>query len=186
MFHQVFVLAFASFAAADVADLRGADAVLKQIAEQAPKPAQPEVSNQKPKTSVEQFSADVEAFAATVATLPKDQAVAGWLQLVDRLNELQNSQAQTGGYGVPRGLALLVTALPGPEAWPALAAAIDARPLGDRNNSVREHSLRMLARLLTIDEPGEWKELAEIEKLLTGSGSDAASRFAFSLDQLAQ
>ena len=164
-------------------DFRGAAAVLQQAETRLRAPAGDE--QDQPKSPLEQLREDIEALAAGAGDLPVDAAVAGWLELVDRLNT--DPGLRGSPYSSPAqasGLKLVITAIPGPETWHALVAAIEARPLGEGQNLLREQCLRLLAHLLAGDEAAQWKDLAGIERQFASLEDYAAQQFAFRLQQL--
>lgn len=161
--------------------LVGASTVLKRAIEQASIAAKPPASL--PKTPADDYRDAVERLRGT-------PTVAEWLTLADRLTTEPGLSPpySSGSEDVAKtGLALLMTAIPPPESWNDLAAAIRARPIGEGKRAVAERCLRLIAALLTADEAAQWAELDEIERAI--GKLDAArgtSQFAFSLQQVSE
>ncbi|MCZ6852265.1 MAG: hypothetical protein O7F17_11540, partial [Planctomycetota bacterium] len=158
-------------------DFCGAEGVIQQVCVVLPDAAGL-AGQEKPKTPLDEFRDKVKAFGGVISAVPLDEAVTRWLDLVDEYNHLLDdprSRTGSGGYvgswgsyDRPRsGFDLMITALPPPASWPLLAEAIQARPIGDDQQALREHCLRLLATLLLADEEAQCRELEAIDKFVT-------------------
>src|SRR5690606_6481578 len=126
----------------------GAAEVLRQVGEKA-EAATPEAD-----APGATLRADLEAFTEESADLAPDEAATRWLALVDAW--MAAGEGEGGDPYMPYGFAPqaaeggkptvneLIEAIPGPEAWPALVAAVEARPAGEGDAARRERGLRML------------------------------------------
>jgi tetratricopeptide (TPR) repeat protein len=143
-------------------DYKGANAILTQIASATGQSAAGALS------PGAQWLADVAAFHNKSSSLPPDEAAAQWLNLADRyvafsmadfasLTASDRGRLMSGAFG-GGSPGELISALPGPPAWPALARMIDKRPpqSASRNASF-EAALRLLAHTLIADPAGQGK-----------------------------
>lgn len=155
--------------------LRGAQAVLDDIAAQTGAPAQ---AAAKPLSETAKLRTDLTNFTARAATLAPAAAAREWLALGDRSAKLppqdrfnRNAQAEP-----PLQPQELIAALPPPAVWDELAKAIAARPAPAGINDTREFALRMLGQTLAGDRAAVGAELAKFEALLLKAKREEAQQ----------
>ena len=182
-------------------EFQGADAILKRLTEQTAKTTKPE----KKADPVEELRQKVEAFGKEADNLAPEQAAAQWLALFDAYAAIPNELLyRSRGSRDRLSMQSLLTALPGPAAWDALAAATDQR--AGQGKELRDGGLRLFAGVLRGDaaarkaaveglrkaiekqdklEDYERSNLTEtVEQIsqaldaLAGSGGDVAAAFA--------
>ncbi len=147
----------------------GAKAVLDQIAASLQEKSKETTTEEKP---TDTLTTRMEEFSQRAGDLPPQKVAQQWLALVDLL--AAQPREQGGGYSQSKkqsGLSDLVSILPGPEVWPALGETIDARPVGEGRQAVRERSLRMFAHTLAGDFSALLADLEIIEQRLNRPGN---------------
>ncbi len=155
--------------------LRGAQAVLNDVATQTGAPAQAA----KPLSESARLRTDLTNFTARAAALAPAAAARDWLALADRFFKLPppHQVARTGAAETPLQPRDLLTALPPPAAWDELAKAIAARPAPTGLKDAREFALRMLAQTLRGDRTAVAAELAKFEASLLAAKRQEAQMF---------
>ncbi|BCU77898.1 tetratricopeptide repeat protein [Luteolibacter sp. LG18] len=175
-------------------EIAGADQALARFKAESARPAAPENG---PEAIKRQFQEHLAQLTATVATLPPQEAATRWLTLVDEWRPL------IAAWPHDQTLAFrnLLAALPGPEAWDALAAAV-----ADRKSTGGPASpafLRMLIAALRGDVTASqssyaaWRKEApethdsdgDLEKLfatLSGTSPSASAVYEAQLTALEQ
>lgn len=137
------------------AEIQGAEAVLRQIAEQ--------VKDENPAITLKQR---IKTYRLDAANLSPRQAADGWLSLLDDYLKLAPAMPRNE-FGYPQiQIERLAAALPPSTSWDALIAALDART-ADKNDPLSA-SLRLLSIALRADPADRDQQLiAAVEKLLT-------------------
>lgn len=158
------------------APLRGAQAVLNDVATQTGVPAK---AAAQPLSESARLRADLTNFTARASTLAPAAAARDWLALTDRFFKLPppHLAARTGPADQPLQPRDLLTALPPPAAWDELAKAIAARPAPAGLKDAREFGLRMLAQTLRGDRTAVAAELAKFETSLLAAKRQEAQMF---------
>jgi tetratricopeptide (TPR) repeat protein len=128
---------------------------------------------------------DMEAYGAGSAAMPPAEAGRAWAALADRYLKLGVGMPQADN-SLPEGMEFqaLVTVLPPPPAWPALAAAVEARRPTGAKPSAADLSLRLLAHLLVGDTAAQWKDLAALEALAATLKADERGSLIAALSQI--
>jgi tetratricopeptide (TPR) repeat protein len=172
------ILVAPSVRAADA--LRGAQAVLADVAAQTGAPAQPAA---KPPSELARLRADLTNFTARAVTLAPAAAAREWLALGDRYFKLPARQQFGMNAAAERPLQPqeLIAALPPPAAWDELAKAIAARPAPAALKDAREFGLRMLGETLRGNRTAVAAELAKFEALLVAAKRQEAQMFLHSV-----
>jgi tetratricopeptide (TPR) repeat protein len=154
-----------SCSAVAAAEYRGAEAVLKEVAEKPQIPA-PAIG----KNPVDQLRLDLRAFSETHATLNPDEAGKRWLTLADRLGAFTGSQLQSLDNQRAEGdsylsFQSLLQVLPPPPSWDAMAKAVEDRPLSNDAAGVRTILLRLTAHTLNNNRLAAQQDLLDLERL---------------------
>ncbi len=140
----------------------GADTALDRIAKAAEKAVSGGGASDAAK-----LNKDIAAFSAKDKQAPAE-AAREWLDLFNRYAALEQDQRRA--IMLPennaQGIAVLMLALPGPDAWPELKGLIDARASGGEANPLVEQSLRLLAGTLTNDPAGQAEAVSKIESIV--------------------
>lgn len=174
---QTFATVAVSALCCQAADsLRGARAVLADVATQTGAPAQ---AVTKPLSESAKLRSDLSNFTTRAAALPPATAAREWLALGDRYFKLP--ARQQFGINAPAERPLqpqdLLAALPPPVAWEELEKAIAARPAPAALKDVREFALRMLGQTLRGDRTSVAGELAKLEALLIAAKRQESQAF---------
>ncbi|MEA3186271.1 MAG: hypothetical protein QOD99_101 [Chthoniobacter sp.] len=148
------------------ADYLGADSVLKQVAEKADA-AVPALSEA---NTTAKLKRDLKEFRETNANLAPEEAAKRWLELADRFGRLTQEQlAENSDSGESEeedlSFQTIVSALPPPQVWEALAKALEERPQEANAAGFRTLLLRLTAHWLTRDSAGQETDVAAIEAL---------------------
>src|SRR5262249_42610530 len=150
----VFILALACVGAPAPAqqpqEFQGAGAALKALMDRSPAEA---------KDPAGLLRRDLEQFRGKAASVAPQEAAAGWLKLVDRY--LQLGPAARGRQAEPLEFSTVLSALPPPPAWDALATAVQARAAAAPGPA--STSLLLLAHLLQGKEEAQAKDAAALE-----------------------
>jgi len=161
--------ALAAPAFARAADLQPIDAVLGRIE---PRSADTAAAAATPAATL---ARDIVAFRTRVEQMPAPQAASAWLALWDRAVALEPKQAAndydaydpaTRSLVGPRSL---LSALPAPEAWPAIRAQADARA-AKNPDQLAVRALQFLADVLSRDADAARQTLAAVERLASSEG----------------
>lgn len=171
-------------------EFQGADAILKRLAEQTAKAAKPE----KKADPVEEFRQKVAGFAKEADNLAPEQAAAQWLALFDAYTVIPNEVLYRSRSSRDRlSMQSLLSALPGPAAWDALAAAIDKR--AGQGKELRDGGLRLFASVLRGDAAARKAAVEALRKAIEkqdkledyerSSLAEAVGQIAQALDALA-
>ena len=159
----VFIISLAlSASAADA--LRGAAAILDQLAQGADQTKQPA----KPPSEAAKLRTDVSNFTARVSALAPATAAGEWLALADRLAKMPARMRYGAGEEQvpPPQFPELIAALPPPAAWDELAKAIASRPAPKTLKDAREVSLRMLGLALSGDRAALGAQATAFDEML--------------------
>jgi len=152
-------LLFAPASALSAADeLKGAAAVLSNVAEQSahkPDPAPP--------SEAAKLREELTTFATTGASLAPEQAAGQWLALVDRFLGLPAQARAFDEETEPFSAETVLAALPPPGAWDALSKAVNGRPPARKGEELREIGLRLLVAALAGDKPQRERELQALQ-----------------------
>lgn len=156
-------------------ELLGAGAVLDQLAAASTTP-EARRTNTSPQAVLR---SELTTFATNSATLSPADAAKGWLALADRVFELDaKGTANRHSMGDSQSLStLLLDALPGPAAWPALRQSVEARPAAQGDRRTFELGLRLLVHTLENDAAARKKDLAALEELSKKAPRNAAWTF---------
>lgn len=155
-------------------ELLGAKKALELIAEKSRK------GTSKPEESREQikaYEARLKAFEGQAKQLSSDDQAKGWLELFDQWGQLKNqlvirpeySESEDYSFSTSTGDSWesLVSVIPGPGAWDALAKQIDARPIPEELKAkIAAYGLRILGAQLTGEEAKVNQELETLERIL--------------------
>ena len=141
-------------------DLLGADAVLERLAE----PLKPDGAAP---GSLTELKGRVHAFTRESAGLSPEAAATRWLALYDAFTRLPAEEIYRQGYQDRLNLETLVEALPAPEAWDALAAAIQVRT--EKSTSPRELGLRVLGTVIAGDHNARLAALQRLRDAIAGN-----------------
>jgi tetratricopeptide (TPR) repeat protein len=116
-----------------------------------------------------QLRQSIRDYSKSAAALTPEVAALQWLALADRFAALGQSSSALSMEMPPPSFTEIVAVLPGPQSWPALRSAVEARkPLQTR--SVRDLSLLLLADVLTSNTRGQWTTLAALQAQLATQG----------------
>lgn len=102
---------------------------------------------------------DLEEYLKKAPGMPPPEAAQGWLALADRYMGLTSQQLAMQETGEPLGFADVLTALPPPAAWDALAAAISARMPAAGPQKLTDRTWLLLAHLLKGDQAAQRQDL---------------------------
>ena len=166
-------------------DYRGAEAVLAQAAEAGAKPkAAAEESS-----PAAQLRADLKAFQQKAMSLAPAEAATQWLALLDRFQRLEDSPLSSGRRDrdrMPVQAQEVVESLPPPEAWSALARAVEARPPGEGGEALHALGLKLLVHTLAGDTAKRQEDLSALEALAAKSKGGNAYRFNSLFEELSR
>ena len=132
----------------------GAQAVIEQV-----QAAQAQLDTEQEDLSEDDFSQQIASFTDLLPNLSHEAAVTQWLKLVDTLPDTEQSDES-------RQLQKLIEVIPGPDSWPTLLKAIEARPNTQGAAAVREQILSMVAHVLVSDAAAQQADLEAIETSL--------------------
>jgi tetratricopeptide (TPR) repeat protein len=162
----------------EAADFKGAVAVLKEAAQQKPKPK--EQAN-------DPFSAyreKLKAFKTENTNLPPAKAASQWLEIVDEFDKVQADflkslrRGRTGSR--PLQFQEVLKSLPSPASWAELEKQVDNRNTTDSKSSQKRNiGLKLMVHTLTANRGKRTEDLKDLEKLSkSGDGPDAGMEFA--------
>lgn len=156
---------FSSLAVHAADELRGAAAILGEVAARTGAEA---AAVAKPLSPVAVLRRDLSNFTARVSTLAPSEAARAWLALADRQGKVV-SPVQFGEEGLdapPVQFAEVIAALPPPDAWNELVKAIGSRPAPSGLKDLRELCLRLVASGLAGDRAGISAQVSAFDELL--------------------
>ncbi len=145
---------------------KGVDALVTQIAQ-----ASTQTSVAEP--SLVQLAAAIDAYGKNSASLAPKDAARQWVDLVVRCgkvsNEDQSSLTAAERARVSKDLnagdpfTAIIQRLPGPAAWPAIGAIIDAMPVSSSaHDAILRDTLQLITHTLNADPAGQRKAIAAL------------------------
>ena len=158
-------------------NLKGAAAVLQAVAEQSEKAES--AANKPPAKELQE---DLRNFSKSSENLSSEAAAGQWLALVDRFLSLDPNERMDRSSGKPLSAKDIVTALPPPKAWDALAATITRRNVD--TNKLSELALKLIASALTGNKELRDEVLEQLQKQAESPSSDQFYLFENFFEQL--
>ncbi len=161
-------VALSAWGAEGTNGLRGASAILAEVAAQQEKRADPDAAL----SPGAQLRLDLSNFTARASALAPSAAAEGWLALEARQAALPASGPRgldvhgQGAASQPPVFRDLLAALPPPGAWDELASQLQGRPEPTGFKDLRGASLRMLGAALAGDREGLRGQVKALEQLL--------------------
>jgi tetratricopeptide (TPR) repeat protein len=163
-------------------DYLGASNVLAQVAARNVSPAA-----KREKDASTQLRDDLKSFSESVTNLAPTDAAQRWLDLADRVVNVQQQQIQNyNPSSIPIQPDDLLGALPPPTTWSALAKAIAARPPAKSGGEIREAGLRLLAAALTGDTTERNREISSLQDMAKTADQQGSYSYDNILQQLGQ
>lgn len=160
--------------AAGANDLLGADGFLQAVSAQL---AASSSTNVTTTNATELFRADLKAFGQSSTSLTPVVAASQWLALVDRAASLQSRRGDSSASQLVT-LEEVLSVLPPPASWSAIASAAYARPAGTGSTAMRNDGLRLLGAALTRDNARRDQELTNVQAFVRSGPSDQAFMFS--------
>ena len=169
---------------AKAVDFQGAAAVLKEVSNKTT--GSP---TNTPTSERDRLLADLKsAHTASPDVAPQD-AAEHWLSLVDRYFVLASKPIDPTDSEVimqPLQFQAVVATLPSPNAWNALATAVESRPQGKGAMAVRELCLRLLVHMLTNNQKAQRDDLTAFESILTKSKDASLAQLSYQIPSFAE